>query len=196
MALESSSGPADAAASAPPSSYQDDAPSTSGRGGDVGAEVSAEAEAQARALRRRRRRQTKMNSPNLSRPPPPPPPRPSSLFARHASWVRANAGAVAALESALSSATWLMPDRFSEGEAPALEGAHAFLGLLSLYHEALLSVDDSASSSPAGLFGALGWPLWLAAIQQVRIESFDLEKAKRRRRIQKFNLDVEKKTRK
>ena len=79
-----------------------------------------------------------------------------------------DAGAVAALESALSSATWLMPDRFSEGEAPALEGAHAFLGLLSLYHEALLSAAGGASGSPAALFRALGWPLWLAAIQQVR----------------------------
>ena len=171
MALESS-GPAAAAASAaagsaPPPS-QTDAPSTSGRGSDVGAEVSAEAEA--RAVRRRRRRQAKKDSsPNRRPPPPPTPPARPSLFARHASWVRANAGAVAALESALSSATWLMPDRFAEGEAPALEGAHALLGLLSLYHEALLSVsDEGASGSPAGLFRALGWPLWLAAIQQVR----------------------------
>ena len=180
MALESS-GPAAAAASAaagsaPPPS-QTDAPSTSGRGSDVGAEVSAEAAAEARALRRLRRRQRHAvrDSPNR-RPPPPPPARPLSLFARHAAWVRANAGAVAALESALSSATWLMPDRFAEGEAPALEGAHALLGLLSLYHEALLSVDEgvaaASSSSPAGLFGALGWPLWLAAIQQVRERFF------------------------
>lgn len=176
------SGPAAAAAAAgsapPPPSQADDAPSTSGRGSDVGAEVSAAAEAEARALRRRRRRHANKdsNSPNRRRPrpltaPTPTPPRPS-LFARHASWVRANAGAVAALESALSSATWLVPDRFADGEAPALEGAHALLGLLSLYHEALLSVseEDSGSwSSPIGLFRALGWPLGLAAIQQVEV---------------------------
>ena len=39
-----------------------------------------------------------------------------SLTARYAAWVRANAGTVAALESAVSSATWLLPDRFAEGE--------------------------------------------------------------------------------
>ena len=170
MALDESSsgGPAAAAEAA---HHDADAPSTSGRGGgsDVGAEVSTAAEAaEERTLRRRRRRQTK-NSPNPSRPPPQPRP---SLFARHALWVRANAGAVAALESALSSATWLMPDRFSEGEAPALEGAHACLGLLSLYHEALLSVDEGSAAlgSAAGLVRALGWPLWLAVIQQVRMD--------------------------
>lgn len=165
MALaEESSGPAATSAAFAP--LRNDAPPTTGLSGDVGAEVSAaEAEAPHALRQRRRRRQaTTKNSPNLR---PAPSPSTPSLFARHASWVRANAGAVAALESALSSATWLMPDRFSEGEAPALEGAHALLGLLSLYHEALLSVDESSSSSPRGLFGALGWPLWLAAIQQV-----------------------------
>ena len=89
------------------------------------------------------------------------PPAPS-LLARHAAWVRANAGAVAALESLASSATWLLPDRFAEGEA-GLEAAHAALGLLSVYHEALLAPD-----APHGC-GAPRLPLALAALQQVRV---------------------------
>ena len=89
------------------------------------------------------------------------PPSPS-LTARYAAWVRANAGTVAALESAVSSATWLLPDRFAEGEL-GLEAVHSAVGLLSVYHEALL-----APPPERGGEGAARLALVLAALTQVR----------------------------
>ena len=77
--------------------------------------------------------------------------------------VRNNAELFSASEWALCNLTWLLPDRFSDSDL-AVEGFHALLGLLSLYHESILSsppVPVPKSQQP------VPWIFWLGAIQQV-----------------------------
>ena len=88
------------------------------------------------------------------------------LLERYERWVRSNAAAVVAAEGALSSLTWLVPDRFADSEL-TLEALNSVLGLLSMYHGRILGGPDSTDGGaphPPGL----PWPLWLGALHQVR----------------------------
>ncbi len=87
-----------------------------------------------------------------------------SVMQQYKSWVRANSNLIGAIEGGLSSLTWLLPDRFSDSEL-SLEALNSFLGLLALFHESVLQ-------EPAYLKDQkqpVSWPLWLGAIQQVRV---------------------------
>ena len=102
-----------------------------------------------------------------------PPARPS-LLSRYNAWVRTHATALTALEGAASTATWLLPERFGgDGELGA-EAVHSALGLASVYHEAVLggAVDGGGEGASPPV-----WPLWLAALQQVRERERDGAKA-------------------
>ncbi|KAL6769973.1 hypothetical protein ACKKBG_A33090 [Auxenochlorella protothecoides x Auxenochlorella symbiontica] len=61
-----------------------------------------------------------------------------SLFTRYKAWVRRNNVALNLFETGLSSATWLLPDRFSDGEF-SYEAIHTAIGLISTFHESILS---------------------------------------------------------
>ena len=65
------------------------------------------------------------------------------LLERYERWVRSNAAAVVAAEGALSSLTWLVPDRFADSEL-TLEALNSVLGLLSMYHGRILGGPDSS----------------------------------------------------
>ena len=84
------------------------------------------------------------------------------LLHQYKHWVRTNSNLIGAIEGALSSLTWLLPDRFSESEL-SLEALTALLGLLTLYHESILQepARDRGQKQP------VPWPLWLGALQQV-----------------------------
>ena len=99
-----------------------------------------------------------------------------SLLERYGTWVRANGHAVTAVDGALSSLTWLLPDRFSSSELN-LEALNALLGLVSLYHESILT------TPPVGRHQAASVSLWLGALQQV-ISAWLLLEARRRLLIQ------------
>ena len=77
----------------------------------------------------------------------------------------AHALAVHSLPSAagLSSLTWLLPDRFAEGEL-TIEALHTALGLLSSFH-------DSIASSPPGAPPLPGGDLLLAlsTLEQIQV---------------------------
>lgn len=88
------------------------------------------------------------------------------LLASYQRWVRSNAAAVMAAEGALSSLTWLVPDRFSDSEL-TLEALNSVLGLLSMYHGRILAEPGDhgvGAKHPV----ALPWPLWLGALHQAR----------------------------
>lgn len=65
----------------------------------------------------------------------------------------------------LSSLTWLLPDRFAEGEL-TIEALHTALGLLSSFH-------DSIASSPPGAPPLPGGDLLLAlsTLEQIQVSS-------------------------
>ncbi|KAK9812655.1 hypothetical protein WJX72_001406 [[Myrmecia] bisecta] len=87
-----------------------------------------------------------------------------ALLERYKEFVRSNANLLSALEGALSSLTYLLPDRFAESEL-TLEALNSFLGLIGMYHESILSTPSAASGLPA----PIPWPLWLGALQQVEV---------------------------
>lgn len=80
-------------------------------------------------------------------------------------WVRNNSNLLNAIESGLSSLTWLLPDRFSDSELK-LEALNSVLGLLGLFHESVLQEpayhQDVAQPTK--------WPLWLGAVQQACLQ--------------------------
>ena len=86
------------------------------------------------------------------------------LMQQYKQWVRTNSNLIGAIEGALSSLTWLLPDRFSDSEL-SLEAFNSLLGLLALYHESILQepVSNRDQKQP------VPWPLWLGAIQQVDV---------------------------
>ena len=84
------------------------------------------------------------------------------LMDKYRELVRNNAELFSASEWALSNLTWLLPDRFTDSEL-RVEGFHALLGLLSMYHESIISsppVPVPKSKQP------VPWIFWLGAIQQ------------------------------
>ena len=85
-----------------------------------------------------------------------------NLLHQYKHWVRTNSNLIGAIEGALSSLTWLLPDRFSDSEL-SLEALTALIGLLSLYHESILQEPTSVR----GQKQPVPWPLWLGALQQV-----------------------------
>lgn len=88
----------------------------------------------------------------------------SNILHKYRDLVRSNAELVSASEWGLSNLTWLLPDRFNNSEL-TIEGIHALLGLLSLYHESIISESPSALAPKAEQ--SLPWIFWLGAIQQV-----------------------------
>ena len=88
-----------------------------------------------------------------------------NLLHQYKQWVRANSNLIGAIEGALSSLTWLLPDRFSDSEL-SLEALTALLGLLALYHESILQEPAVARDQKQ----PVPWPLWLGALQQVDTE--------------------------
>ena len=85
-----------------------------------------------------------------------------NLLHKYKQWVRTNTNLIGAIEGALSSLTWLLPDRFSDSEL-RLEALNSLLGLLALYHESILQEPASAGDQKQ----PVPWPLWLGALQQV-----------------------------
>lgn len=86
------------------------------------------------------------------------------MLQQYKAWVRANNNLIGAIETGLSSLTWLLPDRFSESEL-SIEALHSFIGLLSLYHDSILR-------EPAYLKDQkqpISWASWLVAIKQVEV---------------------------
>ncbi|KAK9820963.1 hypothetical protein WJX81_000511 [Elliptochloris bilobata] len=107
------------------------------------------------------------------------------LLDRYNSWVRNNAAAVMAAEGALSSLTWLVPDRFSDSEL-ALEALNSALGLLSMYHGRILGSPDGGDAD-AKYFEGLPWPLWLGALHQVEVlVEMGANSLERRGRVNKY----------
>ncbi|KAK9812042.1 hypothetical protein WJX73_000692 [Symbiochloris irregularis] len=90
----------------------------------------------------------------------------SNILHKYRDLVRNNAELVSASEWGLSNLTWLLPDRFNNSEL-TIEGVHALLGLLSLYHESIISESPSALTPKAEQ--SLPWIFWLGAIQQVEV---------------------------
>lgn len=85
-----------------------------------------------------------------------------NLIQQHKHWVRTNSNLIGAFEGALSTLTWLLPDRFSDSEL-SLEALNSLLGLLALYHESILQ----EPTSPGDQKQPVPWQQWLGAIQQV-----------------------------
>lgn len=83
------------------------------------------------------------------------------LYDQYRAWVRVHSNSIAAFEGALSSLTWLLPDRFSDSEL-FLEALHSLLGFSSLFHDRILSTEENAPPAQQ-----LPWPFWIAALQQV-----------------------------
>lgn len=63
----------------------------------------------------------------------------------------------------LSSLTWLLPERFNEGEL-SIEALHTALGLLSSFHDSIVST-PSGAPPPAGADLALA----LSTLEQVQV---------------------------
>jgi hypothetical protein len=84
------------------------------------------------------------------------------LLDRYKSWVRNNAAQIGFIDQALTSLTWLMPDRFS-GTEFAAEAIDASIALLRLYNESIL---QPVSPAVAGR-KQIPWPFWLAVIREV-----------------------------
>ncbi|KAI8107363.1 hypothetical protein M9434_004297 [Picochlorum sp. BPE23] len=85
------------------------------------------------------------------------------LFDVYKTWVRRHADLISAIESGLSSVTWLLPDRF-DGNELLLEGLHTITNLITLVNESILR--DMESWAPKG---AQELTLALQALQQVEI---------------------------
>jgi peroxin-16 len=71
------------------------------------------------------------------------------MLERYKDWVRRNAGLLSLFETGLSSLTWLLPDRFAEGEL-TIEALHTALGLLSSFHDSIASSPPGAPPMPGG----------------------------------------------
>lgn len=63
----------------------------------------------------------------------------------------------------LSSVTWLLPERFSEGEL-SIEALHTALGLLSSFHDSIVSAAPGGPSSPG-----VDLALALSTLEQVQV---------------------------
>lgn len=61
---------------------------------------------------------------------------------RYKSWVRSHSGLVTAIEGALQSAVWLLPERFSDSELKC-EALNSALGLISLYHASIIDGEST-----------------------------------------------------
>lgn len=86
------------------------------------------------------------------------------LLDRYKGWVRNNATQIGIIDQALTSLTWLMPDRFS-GTEFAAEAIDASVALLRLYNESILQPTPPAAAGR----GQIPWPFWLAVIREVRM---------------------------
>ncbi|KAL4421321.1 hypothetical protein ABPG75_010612 [Micractinium tetrahymenae] len=82
---------------------------------------------------------------------------------RYAAWVRRNAGLLSLFETGLSSVTWLLPERFSEGEL-SIEALHTALGLLSSFHDSIVSAPLGAPAPPG-----VDLALALSTLEQVQV---------------------------
>lgn len=88
-----------------------------------------------------------------------------TLLQQYKHWVRRNSNLLGAVEGALSSLIWFLPDRFSDSELSS-EALQSLLGLLALYHESVLQEPASA----LGQKQPVPWQMWLGALQQVGAE--------------------------
>lgn len=78
-------------------------------------------------------------------------------------FVRRHQALLALLESAVTTVTWLLPDRFAENEF-TLEGIHTVANLISVFHDSILNDVDSGAPK-----GAQELTLALNALQQVEV---------------------------
>lgn len=90
------------------------------------------------------------------------PPSAATYFGSYKRWVRAHTDALAMVESALSTITWLLPDRFSDNEF-TLEGIHTLSNLIGVFHDSILNENDRAPK------GASELTLALNALQQIEV---------------------------
>lgn len=105
------------------------------------------------------------------------------VIERYHELVRNNAELFSASEWALSNLTWLLPDRFSDSEL-RVEGLHALLGLVSLYHESILSAPAVPGPKPKQ---PLPWIFWLGALQQVEVlVELGANNAQQHRQVNKY----------
>ena len=101
----------------------------------------------------------------------------SDGFGRYRAFVAEHRPALSALESALSAATWLLPERFSASEV-SLEAIAALVGLVGLVHDTMAEDEERENAralmeTPAAptppvrrrLFTA--WPFYVSAVRQV-----------------------------
>jgi hypothetical protein len=63
----------------------------------------------------------------------------------------------------LSSLTWVLPDRFAEGEL-SIEALHTALGLLSGFHDSIVSVAPGGAAPPGAELA-----LALSTLEQVQV---------------------------
>ena len=78
------------------------------------------------------------------------------------SWVTNNAAQIGLIDNALTSLTWLLPDRFSGTEFTA-EAIDASLALLRLFNESILRPKPAHHETRP----QLPWPFWLAVVREV-----------------------------
>jgi peroxin-16 len=100
-------------------------------------------------------------------------------------FVRRHQALLAVLESAVTTVTWLLPDRFAENEF-TLEGIHTVANLVSVFHDSILNdVNDGAPK------GAQELTLALNALQQVEVlvELYAVHSTKRngKRKVNRYD---------
>lgn len=87
----------------------------------------------------------------------------SMAYERYRRFVEQHQGLIAVVESAITTVTWLLPDRFAENEF-TLEGIHTVANLISVFHDSILNEVNHRAPK-----GAQELTLALNALEQVEV---------------------------
>lgn len=82
---------------------------------------------------------------------------------RYKAFVRRNAGLLSLFETGLSSLTWVLPERFEGGEL-SIEALHTALGLMSGFHDSIVSTPPGGVPPPGA-----DLTLALSTLEQVQV---------------------------